>query len=151
MADCVTCELVARRDAGQAPLWDAIYRTPFWDIVHCNSTSLPGWIVLVIRRHIPSLDALTEDESVELGTLIRQVSLALKEEIGCAKTYVVQFAESQGHQHVHFHIIPRMPDMPDADKGPNIFKYLGVAEDARVDEAQMNQIGLGIRRRLTGD
>jgi hypothetical protein len=50
-AAVVTCELIARQDAGIAPPWDAILRTDYWDIVHAYNTSLPGWLVLVLRRH----------------------------------------------------------------------------------------------------
>jgi diadenosine tetraphosphate (Ap4A) HIT family hydrolase len=148
MTHCITCELIKRRDEGSAPLWDSIHRTQYWDIVHCNSTTLPGWLILVARRHIAAVDEMSEAEALEMGKLIRQVSLALKEEIGCAKTYVAQFAEAPGHQHVHIHIIPRMPDQPDDYRGINIFKHLGVPEDKRVDETTMNRIGLGIRQRL---
>ena len=108
MQNCKTYELISRRDANIAPLWDRIYRTQFWDVVHNYQTSLPGWLVLVVRRHIGSIDELTHEEAVELGILLRQVSLALKETTGCVKTYVIQFAEMAEHQHVHFHIIPRM-------------------------------------------
>ena len=44
------CELLAARDRGEAPDWDCIARTPQWDVVHSNNTSLPGWLVLVLRR-----------------------------------------------------------------------------------------------------
>src|SRR5688572_7534615 len=109
MTDCHTCELTKQRDSGDAPLWDNIYRTQYWDVVHCNRTSLLGWLILVARRHIAAVDELSEEEAVELGKLIRQVSTILKQLTGCVKTYVVQFAEAPGHQHVHFHIMPRMP------------------------------------------
>ena len=36
MQNCQTCELVMRRDANAAPLWDCIYRTRYWDVVHHN-------------------------------------------------------------------------------------------------------------------
>ena len=148
MIECATCELVQRRDAGDAPLWDHIYRTPYWDVVHCNNTSLAGWLILVTRRHIAAVDEMTEEEAVELGRLIRQVSVILKEVTGCIKTYVVQFAEAPGHRHVHFHITPRMPDQREEHKGPGIFKHLGVSEEERVSEATMNEIALKIRRSL---
>ena len=32
MSNCETCELIAIRDAGKAPLWDSILRTPYWDV-----------------------------------------------------------------------------------------------------------------------
>jgi hypothetical protein len=46
---CQTCELIRRRDAGAAPLWDSIYRTPYWDVAHAFNTALPGWVVIVAR------------------------------------------------------------------------------------------------------
>lgn len=148
MTNCMTCELIKRRDAGVAPLWDSIHRTQYWDVVHSYNTSLAGWLVLVIRRHITAVDEMTEAEAVELGKLIRQVSLALKEVLGCAKTYVVQFAEALEHPHVHFHIVPRMPDQPDEYKGPHVFKYLGASDETRIEEAHMNRIAQEIRQRL---
>ena len=44
------------------------------------------------------------------------------------KTYAVLFAEKLEHSHVHFHVIPRMAEMPDDKKGPRVFEYLGVPE-----------------------
>ncbi len=90
---CQTCELIRRRDAGAAPLWDNIYRTPHWDVAHAFNTALPGWIVIVARRHIEAIDQLSEAEVIELGILLRRVSAALSEATGCIKTYVMQFAE----------------------------------------------------------
>lgn len=148
ISQCQTCELVARRDRGEAPPWDAIYRSQYWDVVHSFNTSLPGWLVLVARRHIAAIDEMSDEEAVELGRLIRRVSLALKETTGCVKTYVIQFAEAAGHPHVHFHIVPRMADQPDDHRGPNIFRYLGVADEERVTEERMNDLAAQIRQIL---
>ena len=148
MSICQTCELTKRRDAGQAAPWDSIHRAAYWDIAHCFNTSLPGWLVIIARRHIAAVDEMTEDEAVELGRLIRRVSLALREVTGCAKTYVVQFAESPDHPHVHFHIVPRMPDLPAERRGPGVFQYLLDPEDRRVPEAEVNRIAAEIKRLL---
>ena len=148
MRQCKTCELIAKRDAGTAPLWDCIQRTQLWDVVHCYDTALPGWLVLVVRRHIDAIDELTEEESVELGVLIRRVSMALKEITGCVKTYVVQFAEASDHPHVHFHIIPRMANQPEERRSTRIFEYLGVSEEERVSEKTMNAIAVKIQHFL---
>ncbi len=145
MTRCFTCELVARRDAGEAPFWDSIFRTEHWDVVHAYNTSLPGWLVLVSRRHIEALDELTEDEALELGGLIRRVSQGLKLAVSCHKTYAVQFAEHPDHPHVHFHIIPRMADQPPEYQGPKIFGYLGVPEQDYVSEEWMNEIAVKLR------
>lgn len=146
---CIICELVARRDAGDAPLWDCIHRTPFWDVVHSYNTSLPGWLVLVPRRHIEAVDELTEEEAAELGVFLRRVSGALKDVVGCAKTYVMQFAESAGHTHVHFHVVPRMADQPEERRATNILGYLNVSEDERVSETRKNEIARRVRLSLT--
>ncbi len=149
MTDCLTCELTRRRDAGTAPLWDNIYRIEHWDVAHAYNTSLPGWLVLIARFHRAAIADLSAGEAAELGPLLRRVSMALQAATGCEKTYVVQFAEAAGHGHVHFHVVPRMADLPNDYRGPDIFKYLGVSEAERVSEAAMNKIGLAVRRQLT--
>jgi len=148
MDHCYTCELIARRDAGQAPLWDSIHRTQYWDIVHSYNTALPGWLVLVIRRHIEAIAEMTEAEAIELGRLIHRTSVALQEITGCAKTYVMQFAEMAEHPHVHFHIVPRMTDQPEERKSTKIFGYLNVPAEEQVSSDEMNEIALKIRRIL---
>jgi diadenosine tetraphosphate (Ap4A) HIT family hydrolase len=145
---CKTCELIAARDAGTAPLWDCIHRTQFWDVVHSYNTALPGWLVLVARRHIEAVAALTEAEAAELGVLMRRVSIALQEITGCVKTYVIQFAEAAEHPHVHFHIVPRMADLPPERRSTQIFGYLGVPEEDRVSDEAMLAIAAQVRRML---
>jgi diadenosine tetraphosphate (Ap4A) HIT family hydrolase len=139
---------VARRDAGDAPLWDSILRTAFWDLVHAYDTSLPGWLVLVARRHVAAISELSEGEAVELGRLLLGVSRALEEVTGCVKTYVVQFAEHPQHPHVHFHVIPRMAEQPGERRSTNIFTCLGVPEEEQVSEEEMNRIGRAVRAGL---
>ena len=146
---CKTCEMTARRRLGQAPLWDNIYQTEFWDVVHAYNSALPGWLVLVVQRHIESLDELTEQEAAELGPLIRRVSLSLKSVVGCTKTYVIQFAEARQHPHVHFHIVPRMADQPAERRSAGIMGYLGVSREERISEGRMNEIGAEIRSHLS--
>jgi diadenosine tetraphosphate (Ap4A) HIT family hydrolase len=148
MKSCKTCELIARRNAGDAPLWDSIYRTLYWDVAHSYDTALPGWLVLVARRHITAVDELTDTEAIELGQLIHRTSVALKEVTGCVKTYVIQFAERADHPHVHFHIIPRMADQPENRHGTQIFGYLGVPEEERVSQEVMNAIAVKVQERL---
>ncbi len=148
MDGCRTCELVARRDAGGAPPWDAILRTSAWDVVHAYGTALEGWLVLATRRHITAVADMDGTEAGELGPLVQRVSRALQEELGCTKTYVAQFAEDPRHPHVHFHVIPRRADQPAEWKGPRIFSQLGVAEELCVPESRMNEIARAVAVRL---
>ena len=148
MKPCHSCELLARRDNGTAPLWDSILRGDHWDLVHAYNTSWLGWLVLVARRHIAAIDEMTAAEATELGILLPQVSQALKRQTGCLKTYVAQFAEAPNHPHVHFHVMPRMPDQAADDIGIKIFRHLGVSLEQRVGEDQMTDFASVLRRQL---
>jgi diadenosine tetraphosphate (Ap4A) HIT family hydrolase len=148
---CESCTRLIRRDQGTAPLWDAIYRTTFWDVVHSYNTSLPGWLVLVARRHIEAIAELTPAEAAELGLLLQRVSRALHATTGCLKTYVIQFAEAAEHPHVHVHIVPRMADHPPERRGPQVFAYLGVTDQERLDDGTMNELAQRIQTRLIAD
>ena len=145
MSECVGCHLIERRDLGEAPPWDSVARFRNWDVVHAYGTSLPGWLVVIPRQHRDSVADLTDDEAAELGPLVKATSAALADVVGCAKTYVVQFAEAAGHQHVHVHVIPRQPDQPPELKGPRIFAKIGVAPEDEVTPERMDEIALAVR------
>lgn len=148
MAECRTCELIERRDAGDAPPWDLILRTPGWDLAHAYGTSIEGWLVLVVRRHITSLADLTDSEAGEIGPLIKQVSQALRQVVGCVKTYVAQFAEHPLHPHVHVHVIPRAADQAEDQRGPRVFSQLGIPAELCVSDKRMNDIAADMRNQL---
>lgn len=148
MSHCVTCELIRRRDRGGAPRWDGIHRTASWDVVHAFRTSVEGWLVLVARRHITAVADMTDDEAAELGPLVKEVSRAVQAIVGCDKTYVVQFAEHRDHPHVHVHVIPRAPNLPEEHQGPRIFARLGVPDRDAVSAGRMDEIADAIRSEL---
>jgi diadenosine tetraphosphate (Ap4A) HIT family hydrolase len=148
MTRCHTCELTERRDRGEAPTWDSIIRTDGWDLAHAYDTAVEGWLVLVARRHITTVADLTPDEATDLGSLVRSVSTALTTTLGCAKTYLVQFAEHPLHPHVHVHVIPRASDLAPEHRGPGIFALLGVEADRCVPETRMDEIARAVRKLL---
>ncbi len=145
----MTCALVARRDRGEAPPWDLILRTAYWDVAHAFGTAVEGWLVLVLRRHETSVGRLTEEEAAELGPLIRQFSVALEQALGCPKTYVAQFAEAAEHPHVHVHVIARHENQPAEWKGPGIFVHaLGGDGPDEVTESRRDEIAAAVTAAL---
>jgi hypothetical protein len=48
-----------------------VYVGPGWRIAHAFGTSLPGWLVVVPRRHVIVLDELTAEEAADLGPPLR--------------------------------------------------------------------------------
>ncbi|MDR7276573.1 HIT family protein [Catenuloplanes atrovinosus] len=121
-----------------------------WRVAHAFDSALPGWLVLVPRRHVESIAELTDAEAAGLGVWQVRLSRALRAVTGCAKTYLVQFAEKEGFAHVHFHVVPRMPDVPEDRRGPRVFGYLGAPEDQRVSVQEQDVIATALRGQLTG-
>lgn len=142
---CRTCELLERRDRGEAPLWDSILRTEFWDIVHCDRGAVEGWMILVVRRHVSAIADLTAAEAAAMGPLAHQVSGALTTMLGCESTYVVNFAEHPEHRHVHVHVIPRAVDLAPEFRGPGIFQLLNVDATRNVAEDRRNELAMQLR------
>jgi diadenosine tetraphosphate (Ap4A) HIT family hydrolase len=101
-----------------------IARTRHWRVAHAFNSTLPGWLVVVPLDHVESFAGLAPAAMSELGELLGATSRALQAELGCRKTYTMQFSEAQGFQHLHVHVVPRMADLPEEHRGPRIFHYL---------------------------
>jgi diadenosine tetraphosphate (Ap4A) HIT family hydrolase len=134
---CFSCSESARPDL---PTRDKVYLSPQWRVAHAFGTQLPGWLVVLPRRHVTVLDELTFAEQTELGPLLTTVTAALRETTHCSKTYVSLFAEAEGFEHIHFHVIPRMADLDPAFRGPAVFALLGGNTDDQVPEQVRDQI-----------
>jgi diadenosine tetraphosphate (Ap4A) HIT family hydrolase len=116
-----------------------------WRVCHSFNSSLPGWLVLVPRRHITAIHDLDPEESARLGPLIASLSKALNAVMACEKTYVIQFAETEGFAHVHFHVVPRMAEFTDEQRGPNVFSFLGDDKSKWIGTEEMDRIALAVR------
>ncbi|HUD69784.1 MAG TPA: HIT domain-containing protein [Acidimicrobiales bacterium] len=127
---------------------DRIVATSRFVVAHAFNANLEGWLVVLPRRHVVSLDQFDDVETAELGPLLRGVTAALMATTGCEKTYVLLLAEMEGFQHVHFHVVPRGPDLPDAYRGSRIFGLLGNPELDVVSPERMNELAIALRGHL---
>jgi diadenosine tetraphosphate (Ap4A) HIT family hydrolase len=139
MNDCYACKQSAR---SSRPPREAVWAEPGWRVAHDFNSSLAGWLVVVPTRHIEVLDQLTTTEAETLGRLLRDASLALKAVTNCLKTYVMLFAEAEGFAHLHLHVVPRSPDLPDDRRGPAVFGYL---QEEGLTEKQRDRVALRLR------
>lgn len=147
--DCYTCARTAA--AGQAAPWEQIAADDHWRVAHAFNSALPGWLVLVPRRHVTALADLTEAEAQSLGGWQVRLSRALRTVTRCEKTYIAQFAEAEGFAHVHFHIVPRPSGLPAELRGPRIFQLLGAADRDLVGEDQMTELARALAVELSED
>ncbi len=120
--------------------------TDRWRVAHAFDTSLPGWLVVLPRRHVESMAQLTAVEAAELGPLLADLGRALESVTGCVKTYVMLFAEAPGFAHLHLHVVPRMPDAPADELGPGVFARLNVPADHRVPAVERDRFAVAIGR-----
>ncbi|MYW02499.1 HIT family protein, partial [Streptomyces sp. SID3343] len=147
--DCHTCAQEA--EFAELPPRERIAADTYWRVAHSFTTSLPGWLVLVPRRHVTALHDLTDDEAAALGRWQVRLSRALRATTGCAKTYVAQFAEAEGFAHVHFHIVPRPVDLAESLRGPRVFGLLDERGRAVTDPVSTDALALRIRAHLAED
>jgi len=89
---------------------------------YCNDPVVVGHIVIQPRRHVESLTDLRADEIADIIRLIWKYSkaLALAMDPKPEKIYLCMFSESTDW-HLHFHIVPRSEQIPQKERGGNIF------------------------------
>jgi diadenosine tetraphosphate (Ap4A) HIT family hydrolase len=130
-AKCWSCpSLSGERRISPGPF---IYEGRYWMVDHAYPTRLPGWLVLVLKRHAEALHDLSAEEVVEMGDLIRRSCQVLHTVTGCQKEYVSLYAEAPHFARLHVHIVPRAADLPADLRGPRVFGLLS-AENAAAPE-----------------
>lgn len=142
---CYSCRQGACDDP---PPRERILRTAHWRVVHTADGGLTGWLVVVPIRHVTRIAELTADEAAELGPLLVDTSKALEAELGCLKTYVMLFAQAEGFAHAHFHVVPRMPDLPPELRGPRVFGALSATVTDPAGQETQDRVATALAARL---
>jgi diadenosine tetraphosphate (Ap4A) HIT family hydrolase len=137
------CRLCATADA-VAPE-DVLLRTEHFTAA--TGMQVPGWVLLWSHRHdAQGLWQLTDEESAELGPLLRDLALAVKDACGAERTYVL----SLGEHALHFHamVMARTADTPVGARGPALLAAAGGLADgpASREVARRVRAALAARR-----
>ncbi len=105
---CLACDVLAGK---VTPPGGVIYDDQYWRVDHSTSpVVLPGFLIIKPRRHVEHIALLTAEEMAAFGPLLRNTSRALAHVLHPVKIYAASFGESVAH--VHWYVLPRMPDMP---------------------------------------
>ncbi|MFD8593941.1 HIT family protein [Kitasatospora sp. NPDC059646] len=145
LTECYSCAREA--EFGALPRYQRIVVDEHWRVVHAVDCALPGWLVLLPRRHVESMAELTAAEAASLGGWLVRLARAVEAVTGCAKAYVAQFGEAEGFAHLHFHVVPRGAELDVELRGPRVFGLLR-AGDRAVPEDRMDEIGLRVAAAL---
>lgn len=125
-----------------------IYEGAYWNVDHAHPTKLPGWLVLVLKRHAAALHELRREELVEMGELLARVTTLLHSELGSVKEYISCFAEAEHFNHVHIHVVPRTADLPHALWGPRSFALLNPSAADAVPPSEIMALSERLRERM---
>jgi diadenosine tetraphosphate (Ap4A) HIT family hydrolase len=112
----------------------------FWQVEHAYPTRLPGWLVIVLRRHADALHEIHPGEFIELAHVLERTVRVLREVVACEKEYVACYAELDHFRHVHFHVVPRAADMPAELLGTRSFALLQVTECEAVPREEIRAL-----------
>lgn len=117
--NCNTCKSL-KEEISLAPgpiILDGIY----WQVEHMYPVSIKGWLVIILKRHIEALHELTKDEWNELHDIQQKITTALYKKLNTQKEYSMCFAEKEGFNHIHFHVVAVSNDLSAEFRGPGIF------------------------------
>lgn len=110
-----------------------------------RESSTPGYLLVIPKRHVPSIFDLTDDESISLILRVVRVARAIRKAFDPDGLNVFQNNGVIGFQtvpHVHFHVLPRF-------EGDGWTPPPG-AEEVRVPFESMERTAVAVRSQLIG-
>jgi diadenosine tetraphosphate (Ap4A) HIT family hydrolase len=106
---------------------------------------LAGFLILQPKRHVEHVGDLSADEATRLGHILSRACRALQEELKPEKVYVCSFGSLV--KHVHFYLIPRMPEMPGDLSGDELLRAIFDGRWACSDETAA-ELARGVREEI---
>ena len=104
----------------------------------------PGHIIIAVKQHVTSFEALTGAQAADLFALARRIAARALPMLGAEKFYTVSIADLVPH--FHLHLLPRMPG--DAPIGPCVMGDSGwkAAVGSPVSDQQISELARALRQ-----
>lgn len=144
--ECLACKAnqgIARISPGVQ-----IYASEYWLVEHAYPSALPGWLVIVLKRHCEAFHKLEAAEFADLAAVQTRVIDAMHGYFQSRKEYIFCFSEGPGFKHLHFHVVPLTDDLDPQYKGAKVFHYLKRPESEWVPRERVQEICLDLREMM---
>lgn len=114
-----------------------IWRGAFWRLIDASEATTPGYLRLIVNRHVTELSWLAKPEREQLFSLLQVIDESMRQALKPTKINIA----SLGNQvpHMHWHIIPRWhddPHFPQSIWSATQRDTVSAAQDARHQAAQ---------------
>lgn len=119
--DCLIC----LKQRGEGPLVGPVVLSDDLVSVTHQATGALGHLFVETRRHVPSIDGLTDDEAAAFGRTTTRLARALRAELDVAFVHVLVLGHAVPHVHQHVVVrhtgtpadLPWWEEWPDAPRG----------------------------------
>ncbi len=126
MEKCLACSLT---DGTLDLPGGRIYATPHWVVEHCIGPLGVGTLIVKPLRHCVHFWELTEEESKELGPLLRQVAVTMRAILKPDQVYVCLWSHAGWKPgHLHFVLQPSWNDLQRDHQRPGPFLQVDMFE-----------------------
>jgi diadenosine tetraphosphate (Ap4A) HIT family hydrolase len=128
---------------------EPLYEDALWHVRPAPSPpGVPGWMMMVSRRHVAGPSHFDDDEARAFGLALRHFERVLERVTGALRVYTAAMGESSPHFHAH--MVPRTATMPNDAKGWGVFDLERAAKagEINVDLAEARRIAAAYARAL---
>jgi diadenosine tetraphosphate (Ap4A) HIT family hydrolase len=140
---CGVCQSLA----GTSPAV-ALYEDELWHVRHAEPAGVPGWMLLITKRHVGGPAHFDDREAAAFGPALRHFERVLEQVTGALRIYTAAMGES--HPHFHAHMVPRYAEMPRDARAWSVFdlqRAVGAGE-VPVELAEVQRISVAYARAL---
>jgi diadenosine tetraphosphate (Ap4A) HIT family hydrolase len=127
---------------------ESLYEDDLWSVRPALPAGVPGWMLLITKRHVGGPAHFDDREAAAFGPALRHFERVLEQVTGALRIYTAAMGES--HPHFHAHMVPRYRAMPGDAKAWAVFDLQRAAGsgEIQVDLAEVARINEEYRRAL---
>jgi diadenosine tetraphosphate (Ap4A) HIT family hydrolase len=125
-----------------------LYEDDLWFIRHAEPAGIPGWMMMISRRHVAGPAHFDDREAAAFGLSLRHFERVLEQVTGALRIYTAALGES--YPHFHAHMVPRHQTMPREAKAWGVFDLERAVRSGEltVDRHEIERISAAYKRAL---